>query len=414
MLGGGEDPNAHHFEAIRSAPAQGIELTLDGAVPSGFSSDYDLFPIEISDNLMDWTPWKNLLRSNQLGRVSRQRDTSAGGSPRRFYRTLTNQFPTIVLPPTGPYAVGRTVRWVELASHSVRTGFRVFVWYPARPECGQAPMRYFEPKLAGNIAGQYGGSAAIFQAAYAHGTQDPQFAAGLTACPVILCAPGLCNPGTDSTDKAEDLASHGFVVIGLDAADTLYSLQPDLAGAMGMLYEPITAFLVSRVKDAVGVLEQLDRWNRGDSLLAGRLDPENVGMFGFSAGGITSIEVARQHPQCKAAVNLDGGVPYDYVRPGYSKAVMIIGNGEAGWDHHRVLREFVESLPKDAYFFRVSGTTHGYFGDYLWYRIRNLRVGTLTKRSVTSFFNKHLRGVDDHFLDNPASAYPEVIDFVRR
>jgi dienelactone hydrolase len=307
---------------------------------------------------------------------------------------------------------------VELASHSVRRGFRVFVWYPAQAQSGEVPMRYFEPKLAGNMASFYGGSAPVFHAACAHGAQDGEFAAALTGCPVVLCSPGMSNPGTDNTDKAEDLASHGFVVVGLDHADTLYSLQPGLAVAVGTLWEPMTASIISRVKDASGVIEQLDRWNREDPLLAGRLDPERVGIFGYSAGGITSIEVARAQPQCKAAVNLDGPVPQDYVRPGYAKAAMIICSGtgrNAGWeDGYQVMRAFVESLPKDAYFFRISGTTHAYFGDYLWFQIKNARVGTLTKHSVTSFFNKHLRGVDDHFLDNPASEYPEVIDFVRR
>lgn len=275
-------------------------------------------------------------------------------------------------------------------------------------------MRYYEAKLGGNMASQYGGSAAVFRDACAQGSQDLEFAVGLAACPVILYSPGWGDTGNDNTDKAEDLASHGFVVVGLEHADPSYSLQPDLAGAVGTPYEPFAALLISRVKDAHGVLEQLDRWNREDGLLAGRLDPDQVGMFGFSAGGATSIEVAQAHPQCKAAVNLDGGVPHDYLRAGYSKAALMIGNGEAGWDHHRVLREFVESLSKDACFFRISGTTHGNFGDYGWFVKKNARVGTLTKCSVTSFFNKHLRGVDDHFLDNPASEYPEVIDFVRR
>ncbi|MBE7499469.1 MAG: hypothetical protein HS113_04010 [Verrucomicrobiales bacterium] len=416
-MGSGGDTNVHHFQGIRYAPAQGIELTLAGAIPSGFPSDYDLFPVEVSEDLTNWTPWQTFLRTNRLGRSFSPWDTSAVETSRRFYRTFTNQFPTVILQPTGPHPVGRTVRWVELPSHSVRRLFRVFVWYPARAQAGQRPMRYFESKLAGQWAGYYGGSAAVFGAAFAHASHEVEFAAALPPCPVVLCSPGGGNAGTDNTDKAEDLASHGFVVFGMEHYDSLYSLEPDGAGVIGPYFEPVDALRTARVKDALGVIEHLDRWNREDPLLAGRLDPERVGMFGFSAGGGTSVEIAQRYPQCQAAVSLDGAFSHDTLRPGCSKAIMGIVRDTGGIALHELrgaIREFVESLPNDAYFFRVSGTTHGNFGDYGWFISKNARVGTLTKRSVTSFFNKYLRGVDDHFLDDPGSEYSEVMDFVRR
>jgi alpha-beta hydrolase superfamily lysophospholipase len=49
-----------------------------------------------------------------------------------------------------------------------------------------------------------------------HSTQDPVVSPGEAAHPVVIMRPGLGALTTDFTTLAEDLASHGYVVVGFD------------------------------------------------------------------------------------------------------------------------------------------------------------------------------------------------------
>ena len=41
------------------------------------------------------------------------------------------------------------------------------------------------------------------------------------------------------------------------------------------------------------------------------------------------------------------------------------------------------------------------------------RVSQIVRAYLLSFFNKYLRGEDDHLLDGPSPAYPEVEQFMK-
>ena len=42
------------------------------------------------------------------------------------------------------------------------------------------------------------------------------------------------------------------------------------------------------------------------------------------------------------------------------------------------------------------------------------RVSQIVRAYLLSFFNKFLRGEDDHLLDGPSPAYPEVEQFMKK
>ena len=85
----------------------------------------------------------------------------------------------------------------------------------------------------------------------------------------------------------------------------------------------------------------------------------------------------------------------------------------------------------NAYWVKLASTVHGNFGDYdLIVDSASLKAGWGTPMSgqflpparvsqivrayLLSFFNKFLQGEDDHLLDGPSPAYPEVMQFLSK
>lgn len=110
-------PAPHHFRGIACAPDGVVTLSLDGSVSNlipgltgtisnQFIQAFDLYPVEASSNLVDWTRLATLLRTNNDPNPLLLQDLEATSCNHRFYRTVTNHLITLFPEPSGPYAVG--------------------------------------------------------------------------------------------------------------------------------------------------------------------------------------------------------------------------------------------------------------------------------------------------------------------
>ena len=121
--------------------------------------------------------------------------------------------------PTGPHSVGgcpttgstRPGRRSIAANPEDRRELVVFVWYPAKPQPGAEFAPYLPPAWAPaaeflglNVAGMR-----------SHAIPDAAVAADNPAYPVLLLSPSGFPPLLLSA-IAEELASHGFVVVGVN------------------------------------------------------------------------------------------------------------------------------------------------------------------------------------------------------
>ena len=120
--------------------------------------------------------------------------------------------------------------------------------------------------------------------------------------PVVLFCPSWTGRKNQNTVQAEELASHGFVVVGIDHPyATALTVFPDgraIAGALGGFLDCSTDESLAaslrvadeqlrlRLADARFVLDELERLDRDDpgGLFTGRLDLGRVGIFGHSFG----------------------------------------------------------------------------------------------------------------------------------
>ncbi|MEU9123822.1 alpha/beta hydrolase [Streptomyces sp. NPDC048506] len=279
-----------------------------------------------------------------------------GGAARARGRTAARPRPadgvTLRLPaPTGPHRIGvtglylvdRTRRDPWDRSIPVREVV-VTVLYPARTVRGCPVARQMTQ-----------GAAAMFREldARVHGLprSGVNWAATATHAhtgapaqpvprPVILYSPGGGDPRTLGTGLAEELASHGHVVVTVDHPGDASEVEfPNTTAYRPTPYrttvfrddprrhpERARTMIDARIADLRFVLDQLAVLTAGGNPdAAGRalpehlgqaIDLERVGCYGHSAGGTAAAEALYEDRRIGAAINLEGYLDRPADRPG--------------------------------------------------------------------------------------------------
>jgi dienelactone hydrolase len=412
----------HQLSSIGVLSNGTARLELSGSPSSTFGNYFDLYPIEASTDLQQWTPLVTLTRTNSSLAPLRFVDSQAVNFPARFYRTPSNELLAATPPPTGPHAVGSIVRQLTDPARADRPPLRVQIWYPAEPVAGGLPMPYVDTRIAADWATINGGDSNIqraYQVLRGHATSNAPVASAETRYPVVLYSHGQGSIPIDNTPNAENLASHGFVVVAMSHAWGYITALED--GRVVYGFQPILFFedLAERVRDMQFIMDELGRWNAGEVLFAGRLDVEHLGVFGWSFGGLVATELCAHDARCKAGISMDGAL--STFRLTFRQPFLILAGGDSDTllNPHRLRNRtlFDRQTRPDVYYARIAASTHAVFGDPPWIftptdTVR-LRHAIVARDYVQAFFKKHLRGEDNHLLDTRSPAYPEVDVFLR-
>ena len=335
----------------------------------------------------------------------------------------------IALPaPTGAQAVGvATYRWIDSSrvdSLSTPAAWRVVlgrVWYPARPPVGATPAPYAEHLDA--AANEW---VALHARVRTHSYPGAPFPDKGARAPVIVLATGRSTATFDYTTLAEDLASHGYVVVGVDSpfhskvvlADG--SLAPIRFPSMGPSTYP-TGFdsaqapmnaLVSA--DLRFVLRRLATIDREDPVLRGRLDPARVGMVGHSNGGMAGSRACAQEPSCRTFLGVEGMQTRELRLGGVDKPYGLLYSEQTlAFDTLRVFTEMRLHARAPFVLYRVNGAGHNSVTDLLMvrpalfsYPIEPRRGLDVTRAIVRGFFDRYLLGKASG--DSAATSFPEV------
>lgn len=233
-------------------------------------------------------------------------------------------FSHLALPePSGPHTVGRQSQvWTDTTRFELHTAITsdhrsvpTKVWYPATPDTGSVgPYVPDLDAIADDLAAS-GELSAIEISALSwvrHNSRDDAMPLlSEERYPVVVLSPGNLTNVSFYASIAEELASSGYVVIGVDhpyqvAATRLndgsvakYDASWDTLGASPGVPEKIA----ERVADIQFVL---DRLYSDPGFLGGVLDLDRVAVIGHSNGGLAALEVCRQEPAVDACANLDG------------------------------------------------------------------------------------------------------------
>jgi len=178
-----------------------------------------------------------------------------------------------------------------------------FVFVPRRP-LPSGPKAVGQTELVLQDSGGQPVPVTIWYPATTSGPSTPPDARA--PAPVILYSPGWAGTRTQSRIQAENLASHGFVVVACDGLATEASFDVSSDAAMAATIERAGRDVVAQAGRLLEVLRALAAGQ--PALPTVRLDLARVGVLGYSLGGPAGLTAALQDPHIVAVLSLDGGL----------------------------------------------------------------------------------------------------------
>jgi len=367
----------------------------------------------------------------------------------------------ITLPtPTGSFAVGRaTYAWADDV-HSdtlapvpgTKRELLVWIWYPSA--AGQSvAMDDYVPAQMRAAARPAGGLLRLLtrdvSKVHGHSTRDSDVSPQPRSYPVVIMRAGASAGVVGYSTLAEDLASHGYVVVGFDAPYRTSVVvfpdgrvmrrtpenNPELCAGQEQAQQArcVDKLLTAWIADIAFVLDQLERLNSSDvsGKFAGRLDKTRVGVFGHSFGGATAAQFCHDDSRCKAGIDVDGQPFGSVVQAGHHQPFMFVlsDHGNSSDPVTRQIQANIQSiydrLPLDGRLrIVIRGANHFLFSDdgallKSHIVLRTLRmlgiVGIdgrrqldVTAYCVRSFFDAYLKGASVSRIEISSRLYPEI------
>ena len=247
--------------------------------------------------------------------------------------------PTPYLPePTGPYPAGTTSLWLTDTSRpdpwagvNARE-LMVSLWYPAVPSDGQR-ARYMTPaesELQLTSRGITGIAPDTLSRVETNAVSDARPAGRQHSLPLVVLSPGFTNSRSTLTALAEDLASHGYVVAGIDHTYESHATAfPDGRVTTCLAREAPRRdgkekVAAGRAADVCFVLDELTGAHPAGPG-AGLIDPSRMAMAGHSAGGAAAIAAMLADSRIRAGIDMDGSTAAPIPDEGLARPFLFLG-----------------------------------------------------------------------------------------
>jgi dienelactone hydrolase len=238
------------------------------------------------------------------------------------------QFPA----PSGSYGVGlKTYHWVNQSPQERNTQDQQHAYrelmvniflpnkkndsaYPSTydPDAAKSAMNYFAH--CSKLPAWLFGSIKLIKT---HAQTDALMANSPIPFPVIIFCHGGNGPIVQSyTWMLEELASHGYVVVGINhPKDKAHKAHNELEKAQQLeLRTQDVSFAITKIEELVAQKDPI--WSN--------VDPNRIGMLGHSFGGRTTIRATRKDTRIKCGINLDGGIQDDDAANPFSTPFMFM------------------------------------------------------------------------------------------
>lgn len=367
--------------------------------------------------------------------------------------------------PTGALPIGRTTLplvdmtrpEVMTAEQSDRREVLLHIWYPAAAR-GGTPAPYMDVDPTDPAFRKDYRCPACFNSVRTNSVAEAELSSTRARYPVILFSHGLGTVSSLYSTFIENLASHGYVVVGVEHPYFASAFRfpdgrvigkesrrpPDKIDATPEEQERLRSIredeALIQAQDLVFVLDQLEQLNRKkEGRFGGRLDLRHIGVFGHSRGGFAAPHACFLDQRFRACLNLDGyrlteavmknGIrqPYMHIQetppweppltaeqllqakltPQAAHLQTVASSRE--WDHT------FRNMKSTAYVVTVAGAKHMSFSDmpfifperYADIPIDARKALAASNAYITAFFGKYLRGENQALLSSRAP-FPEV------
>ena len=362
----------------------------------------------------------------------------------------------ILLPlPTGSYPVGRASfhridasrpePFTEDSKEKRQVLFHI--WYPAE-SAGNSPASYIDVLPDNEIFRKSYSFVGIerLMKTRSHAFTGMKVSHAKKKYPVIIFSHGLGMVSALYSTILENLASHGYIVVGVDSP--LFSSALKLPDGRIIKNESQRNRqkgareneAVIQAQDLIFVLNELERLNHSDKQFAGRFDLRHVGVFGHSRGGFAAPHACLLDRRFRACLNLDGypltpavmekGIrqPYMHIEEiapweppptddelAKAKQTREEANKEAQQEKQQRETTF-SKMSSGVYLVVIKGAKHMSFSDaplvaperYSDIAINAQRATAITNTYVLAFFDRFLRGKQQPLLEGPSPKFSEV------
>jgi dienelactone hydrolase len=307
---------------------------------------------------------------------------------------------SVTLPrPSGPRTVGTDV--VALVDHA-RRGRRLILtrWYPAATKATNRPLATYAGPLLSSALG--------LPSVRVHARLGAMSRRG--RLPTVLFSPGFGTPRVIYQALAEDLASHGYLVVAVDhtgeAPVELPGGRLDLPGASPR--HPIAAATATRLADMRLVLRRLHTIAGGP-----RADRRRVAAIGHSLGGSTAAALMRAEPSIRAGVDMDGSIFGAARKHGVPHAFLVMLGGRKA---DATIRGLLSHSRGPRLALQFGGFEHLSFSDLPVVASAGPDVGkTPSARDIVvqrsylrAFLDRYVLGRRSPLLDGPSRRFPQV------
>jgi dienelactone hydrolase len=303
--------------------------------------------------------------------------------------------------PTGPFAVGRALYdWADdetLDTLAPVAGTKrellAWIWYPT--EAGQlaatddylsAPLRAEVERSSGALIRKF--LTRNLSKVHAHTLRNSDVLPQERSYPVVIMRAGASLEVWNYSTLAEDLASHGYVVVGFDAPYRTFTVVFPDGRVMRRIPENNAELCLERTgqerdrcanrlltawtADIAFVLDRLVKLNASDESgkFTRRLDMTRVGVFGHSFGGAAALQFCHEDSRCKAGIDVDGAPHGSVIRTNIDRPFLFLlsdHDRESGPESRQILaniQSIYDRLPPDGRaFLEIRGANHFLFSD---------------------------------------------------